>query len=180
VVIAAKVRSRGREALPVIESKLRSLDIYSAWRLLPDWQVGIVHVTSDEQLDKVVAFTVSDGSRPCRGERAIQRSARDAAGSAFRQVTLLGRPDHSSPVAVFDGTILATAALVAPEVMVKLAGSALACFGDLPDEEREILFETFRVWQETDAAVGAARSRSIAGSSNRFAWGVLRVMVVGL
>jgi DNA-binding PucR family transcriptional regulator len=39
--------------------------------------------------------------------------------------------------------------------MLKSAGSVLACFGDLPDEEREILCETFRVWQDTDASVGA-------------------------
>src|SRR5271170_4352691 len=42
VVIAAEVRCRGAElAEPLleIESKLRSLDVYSAWRLLPDWQV---------------------------------------------------------------------------------------------------------------------------------------------
>jgi len=40
--------------------------------------------------------------------------------------------------------------------MVKAAGTILACFDDLPDEEREILVETFRVWQETDASVSHA------------------------
>jgi DNA-binding PucR family transcriptional regulator len=60
---------------------------------------------------------------------------------------------------VFDGTILATAALAAPEVMVKSASAALASFADLPDGEREILFETFRVWQETDASVGVTAER---------------------
>jgi hypothetical protein len=29
-------------------------------------------------------------------------------------------------------------------------------FGDLPDEDREILFETFRVWQDNDASVRGA------------------------
>jgi DNA-binding PucR family transcriptional regulator len=42
---------------------------------------------------------------------------------------------------------------------VKSAGATLACFGDLADEEREILFETFWVWQDTDAAVIAAAER---------------------
>src|SRR6476660_825745 len=41
VVIAAPIRSAGDEPLPEIESKLRSLDIFSAWRRLPDLQVGI-------------------------------------------------------------------------------------------------------------------------------------------
>ena len=77
----------------------------------------------------------------------------------FAKVTLRSRPDHASRVAVFDGTILATAALAAPDVMVKTTGTALDSFGDLPDEEREILFETFRVWEETDTSVGAAAER---------------------
>src|SRR6202040_3899658 len=56
VVVAAHVPTGGDEPLREIESKLRSLDIFSAWRLLPDVQVGIVHVTSDQQLDVVVAL----------------------------------------------------------------------------------------------------------------------------
>ena len=56
VVIAAQAAAVGDEPLPEIESKLRSLDIFSAWRLLPDVQVGIVHVNSDQKLDVIVAL----------------------------------------------------------------------------------------------------------------------------
>jgi DNA-binding PucR family transcriptional regulator len=60
---------------------------------------------------------------------------------------------------VFDGSILATAAVSAPEAMVKTVGAAFDGFGDLPDQDREILFETFRVWQDNDASVrGAAEA----------------------
>jgi hypothetical protein len=156
VVIAAEVRFAGSEPLPVIESKLRSLDVYSAWRLLPDWQVGIVHVASEQQLDKVVAL-VSRTAVDRVGVSARFNDLRETPQALhFAKMTLRGRPDDASPVAVFDGTILATAALAAPEVMVKSAGTALDAFDDLPDDEREILFETFRVWQDTDASVGAA------------------------
>src|SRR5271169_4016318 len=159
VVIAAEVGSGGSEPLPVIESKLRSLDVYSTWRLLPDWQVGIVHVTSEQQLDKVLAL-VSRTAVDRVGVSARFNDLRETPRALhFAKMTLLGRPDPASPVAVFDGTILATAALAAPEVMVKSVGTTLACFGDLQDEEREILFETFQVWQETDASVGAAAER---------------------
>ncbi|MDT5302182.1 MAG: hypothetical protein QOG79_5424, partial [Mycobacterium sp.] len=44
VVMAAEIPAAGSEALPDIESKLRSRDVYSAWQLEPDLQVGIVHV----------------------------------------------------------------------------------------------------------------------------------------
>jgi DNA-binding PucR family transcriptional regulator len=58
---------------------------------------------------------------------------------------------------VFDGSILATAAVSAPEVMVQTVGAVLDGFGDLPDVDREMLFETFRVWLDNDASVcGAA------------------------
>ena len=158
VVIAAEVASADSEPLPLIEPKLRSLDVYSAWRLLPDWQVGIVHLASEQQLDRVVALV----SRTAVGRVGVSAQFNDLREAPqalhFAKVTLRGRPDAST-VAVFDGTILATAALAAPEVMVKSAGITLACFNDLPDEEREILFETFRVWQETEASVGAAAER---------------------
>jgi hypothetical protein len=158
VVIAAEVTPGDSEPLPLIEPKLRSLDVYSAWRLLPDWQVGIVHLASEQQLGRVVALV----SRTAVGRVGVSAQFNDLREAPqalhFAKVTLRGRPDAST-VAVFDGTILATAALAAPEVMVKSAGITLACFSDLPDEEREILFETFRVWQETEASVGAAAER---------------------
>jgi hypothetical protein len=54
VVIAAHIPSAGDEPLPDIESKLRSPDIFSAWRRLPDSQVGIVHVNSDENSTRLL------------------------------------------------------------------------------------------------------------------------------
>src|SRR5580693_1491728 len=159
VVIAAEVRSGGVEPLPAVGSKLRSLDMYSAWRLLPDWQVGIVHVASEQQLDKVVAL-LSRTALDRVGVSARFNDLRETPQALhFAKVTLRGRLDHACRVEVFDGTILATAALAAPDVMIKSTGIALNSFGDLPDEEREILFETFRVWEETDASVGAAAER---------------------
>jgi DNA-binding PucR family transcriptional regulator len=64
---------------------------------------------------------------------------------------LRGRGDRGSQVAVFEGSVLATAAVSAPEMMVKSVGDALDGFRDLPDEEREILIDTFRVWQDNDS-----------------------------
>ena len=74
----------------------------------------------------------------------------------FAKVMLRGRPQHASPVAVFDGSILGIAAVAAPEVMVNSIGDALKGFEDLPDDERETLCETFRVWQDSDASVRRA------------------------
>jgi hypothetical protein len=156
VVVATHVPTVGDEPLPEIESKLRSLDIFSAWRLLPDLQVGIVHVTSDQKLDKVVAL-MSRMTTARVGVSAAFKDLRDTPRALHvARVMLRGPTDSTSSVAVFDGSILATAAVSAPAAMVKTVGAALDGFGDLPDEEREMLFDTFRVWQDSDASVRGA------------------------
>ncbi len=158
-VIAALVQPGRSEPLPIIESKLRSLDMYSAWRLLPDWQVGIVHVGSEQQLDKILAL-LSRTAIERVGVSAPFNDLREAPQALhFAKMTLREQPNAASRVAVFDGTLLATAALAAPEMMRNAAGVVLACFADLADEEREILLETFRVWQETESSLGAAAER---------------------
>jgi DNA-binding PucR family transcriptional regulator len=71
-------------------------------------------------------------------------------------VTLRGQADPRSPVSVFDGSILATAAVSAPEVMVELAKPVMQCFADLSDEERGVLFDTFQAWSDYDGSVRTA------------------------
>ena len=153
VVIAADAAGFGADALPDIEAKLRSLDISSAWRRLPDVQVGIVHANTDRHLAAVLALV----SRVAVGRVGVSArfgDLRDTARALHQaRVTLRGRGDPGSPVSVFDGSILATAAVSAPEVMVDLASPVMQCFADLADEEREILFETFRVWLEHDGSM---------------------------
>jgi len=159
VVIAAEAPVLGSEPLADIESKLRSLDVYSAWRLRPDLQVGIAHVASDQQLESVIAL-VSRMAVDRVGVSARFNDLREAPHALhFAKVTMQGRPNHAAQVTVFDGSILATAAVSAPDVMVKSVSTALDCFSDLADEEREILFETFRMWQDSDASVSAVADR---------------------
>ena len=156
VVIAAEVRAVGTEALPAVESKLRGHDVYSVWRLQPDLQVGIVHVKSERQLDEILGL-ISRLATDRVGVSACFDDLSDTPRALhFAKVMLRGRPHRGSPVAMFDGSILATAALAAPEVMVKSIGDALKGFDDLPDDERETLCETFRVWQDNDASVRRA------------------------
>ena len=40
--------------------------------------------------------------------------------------------------------------------MIQTVGAALDGFGDLPDYDRGLLFETFRVWLDNDASVRAS------------------------
>jgi PucR C-terminal helix-turn-helix domain/GGDEF-like domain len=155
VVVAAEAPVVGKAGLPEIESKLRSLDVYSAWRLLPDLQVGIVHIKSEQHLRQTLTLL----SRTATGRVGVSGHFDDLRDTpqAFHvaKVTLRGHSPNASRVVVFDGSILATAAVSAPEMMVKSARTVLDRFDDLDDDERGLLFETFRVWQHSDASVRA-------------------------
>jgi hypothetical protein len=156
VVVAAEVAAIGTEALPEVESKLRSIDVHSAWRMLPDLQVGIVHVKNDKHLESVVAL-VSRIATTRVGVSARFNDLRDAAQALrYARITLRGRPDEGLRVTQFDGSILATAAVSAPEVMVKLVTPIIKCFAELAHTERDILFDTFRVWLENDGSLRVA------------------------
>lgn len=155
VVLTADVPAVGQVPLPEIEPKLRSLDVYSAWRMLPDLLAGIIHVKSDHQLDKILALLSRMATRRI-GVSGCFDDLRDVP-LAFHvaKVTLRGRVRDGSLVAVFDGSILGTAAVSAPDVMVKSVAAVLDTFDDLGEEERELLFETFRVWQDSEASMRA-------------------------
>ena len=154
VVIAADTGEY--DPLPDIESKLRGLDALSAWHLLPDQHVGIVRVTTDRHLADVLALL----SRMATGRVGVSARFDDLRNTAQAlhqaRICLEGRAEPGSQVSVFDGSILATAAVSAPEVMVELASPIIECFADLSDRERDVLFETFRAWLDHDGSMGNA------------------------
>ena len=116
-----------------------------------------MHIGSDQKLDRVIGL-VSRMTTVRVGVSAAFKDLRETPRALHvARVMVRGPTDSTSSVAVFDGSILATAAVSAPEVMIKTAGAALDGFGDLPDVDRKMLFETFRVWLDNDASVyGAA------------------------
>ena len=161
VVVAAELPAIGKLGLPAIENKLSVRDIRSAWRLLPDLQVGIVHLrghATPAALGKLVevlrqAATARVGISPPFHELA---ETRDALRLARLAVT--AKPSGESLIAVFDDTPLAVAAVSAPEVMAKIRSSVLGPLDELAAEERTILLDTFRAW------VGAGGSANDAAA----------------
>jgi len=116
VVVAAELPAIGKLGLPTIENKLSIRDIRSAWRLLPDLQVGIVHLrgpATAKSLDTVVevlrqAATARVGISPPFHELAETSDA-----LRFARLAVTGKPSPDSLVAVFDDSTLAVAAVSA-------------------------------------------------------------------
>jgi PucR-like helix-turn-helix protein/diguanylate cyclase with GGDEF domain len=148
VVVAAELPAIGKLGLPAIENKLSTRDIRSAWRLLPDLHVGIVHVRIRNTIDTLIsvlrqAATVRVGISPPFHDLAETGDA-----LRFARLALAGRASGDSLVTVFDDTPLAVAAVSAPEVMAKIRSSVLKGLDNLPPAERTILFDTFQAWLE--------------------------------
>jgi PucR C-terminal helix-turn-helix domain/GGDEF-like domain len=156
LVIAAEVGVPGAEPLPNVEAKLRSLDVLSAWRALPDLHVGVLHVRNDKHFDDALALLCRMATARV-GVSARFEDLRDTAQALrYARMMLRGRAEDDLLVSVFDGSILASAAVSAPEVLVKLVTPTIECFAGLGDQERDILFKTFRVWVENDGSMQIA------------------------
>ena len=156
-VIAAECPTLGKQALPGISAKLRCLDIFSAWRLLPDIQVGIAQVPSSSTRDAMLELIERQAIKRVGVSPQFHELTNTAQALRYARVALNARCGKNGGVTVFDNSVLAVAAVSAPEVTEKVATVILCQFDDLPTEEKDVLFDTFRAWladkgSVTDAA----------------------------
>ncbi|WP_238219553.1 PucR family transcriptional regulator [Tsukamurella pulmonis] len=150
LAVAAATVEVGRAPLPGIADRLRAIDAYSAWRLLPDQQIGIIHAPTP-----AVRAAVIDLLRRIAvarvGVSAPFGELRDTPqGLTFARRELVG---PGTGVSVFDGSVLGTAAIAAPETTVELARGVLHGLYELPEDDRDPLFATFRAWVAYDGNV---------------------------
>jgi DNA-binding PucR family transcriptional regulator len=62
-------------------------------------------------------------------------------------------------VTVFDDSVLAVAAVSAPEVTKKVAAVILGQFDDLGSEEKDVLFDTLRAWRANKGSADNAAAQ---------------------
>jgi len=146
VVVAAELPAIGKIGLPAIENKLAARDIRSAWRLLPDLHVGIVHVRIRDTINTLTSVlrqvaTVRVGISPPFDDLAETSDA-----LRFARLAVTGKPSADSLITAFHDTPLAVAAVSAPEIMGKIRSQVLRRLKELPTTERTILLDTFQAW----------------------------------
>jgi hypothetical protein len=152
LVVAAHCLSVGKQALPGIADKLRSVDVYSAWRLLPDQQIGIMQIGSDIARNATLDLL----ERLSQDRVGVSAPFDDLAdtGRALRyaRIALNCRSEHTH-VVVFDGSILGIAAVTLPDVTTALAARVLGGVFRLPEDDRRLLTDTFRSWVDHAGAI---------------------------
>jgi PucR C-terminal helix-turn-helix domain len=145
VMVAARTPALGKHALPGIFDKLRSLDIYSAWRLLPEQQIGIVHLPSDAAHESLIATLGRLSSRGIGLSPQFDDLSDTGTALGYARIAVTGTSD-TERVVVFDDSVLSVAAVSAPDVNLRLANAVLGGLNRSTDSEREVLYQTFRVW----------------------------------
>ncbi|MGI9162830.1 MAG: PucR family transcriptional regulator [Mycobacterium sp.] len=159
VAVAAECASVGRSALMGIEAKLDSLEITSAWRLLPDVQLGLVYVRDDAMLD-LLKGTLASLAINRVGISSRFDDLRDTPrGIRYARTALTIEPPDGTLLTTFEATPLSIAAVSAPDVMKQVSSAVLAGFTDVDEREREVLFNTFRMWADAGGSIGDAAQR---------------------
>ncbi len=145
VVVAARTPELGKHALPGVVDKLRSSDIYSAWRLLPELQIGIVHLASDAARASLIATLERMSSHGIGLSPQFDDLSDIGLALRYARIAVSGTSD-TEPVVEFEDSVLGIAAVTAPDVNLRLADAVLGGLDRLADGERDLLYQTFRVW----------------------------------
>ncbi len=162
VVVAAELPTIGKLGLPTIENKLSIRDIRSAWRLLPDLQVGIVHLRGPvpaDTLGTLVEVLKAAATARVGISSLFHELAETSDALRFARLAVTGKPLSDSLVAVFDDTPLALAAVSAPEAMAKIRSSVLGPLYGLPAEERTVLLDTFQAWLQAGGSANETAAK---------------------
>jgi hypothetical protein len=159
VVVAAEVPGVGRQAIRDVENRLRADGISSAWRLLPDLQVGIVVLRTARQLGQLV--TVLTGRSAHRIGISPQYQALEDTAQALRfaRIAMTAAVPGSAAITLFDRAPLAVAAASTPEVMRHVTGSVLGALAALPEAERAVLLDTLEAWRDCGGSASQAAER---------------------
>jgi hypothetical protein len=159
VVIAAQCPAVGKQALPGIQNMLRSIDIFSAWRLLPDLHTGIAHIPSDVERGALLELLGRVATTAVGVSPEFDNLADTAQALRYARVAANARGRGPGAVTVFDDSVIAVAAVSAPEVATKVADIVLGAFNDMTSEEKTVLIDTFRTWVENDGSIPNAAAQ---------------------
>jgi hypothetical protein len=153
IVLCAELASTGRAVLLDVEQRLSAIGVFSAWRLQPDTQIGILHLGDDQRLDAVVEMLRQYPATRIGISPPISDLAETARGLRYARTAMnASRLDRSS-VTVFDRDALAVTAVGAPDLMDRISDNVLGALNDLPEHDRDVLLDTVEAWLDHGGSI---------------------------
>ncbi|ULR56335.1 helix-turn-helix domain-containing protein [Streptomyces deccanensis] len=167
-VVAAAAGAPGEEPLAGVESGLRQAQLPSAWRLLPDQQIGLIALPTAAAEDTCLG--VLRRTRARVGVSPSFDSLRDTPQALrFARLALAGLRGDGPGVARFDDDPLAMVVAAAPAEAAHLVDVVLRPVVDLPVVERARLLRTLEHWfAAAGSATAAARSLFVHPNTVRY------------
>ncbi|TQJ37383.1 MULTISPECIES: PucR family transcriptional regulator [Streptomyces] len=167
-VVAAAAGAPGQEPLAGIEAELRQAQLASAWRLLPDHQIGVIALPTPTA--ESACLRVLRRARARVGVSPCFPSLRDTPQALhFARLALAGLRGTGPGVARFDDNPLAMVVAAAPAEAAHLVGVVLQPLVDLPVAERARLLETLEHWfAAAGSATEAARGLFVHPNTVRY------------
>ncbi len=141
-VVAAETTALARQPLPDIENRLRARDIGSAWRLLPDLQVGIVSLRSPKTVEPVARMLRSAATARIGGSPAYTGLEKTPQALHLARVALASSLPGGVEVCVFDDAPLPVLVASSPATSYRIAERVLGPLLQIPPGEREMLLDT--------------------------------------
>ncbi|MFC8265971.1 PucR family transcriptional regulator [Streptomyces cinereoruber] len=154
-VAVAEAGAPGEEPLAGVEAALLRADLPSAWRLLPDRQLGLIALPTAAAEDTCLRVLRRSRARvgfsPCFPSlRSVPQNLR------FARLALSGLPGTGPGVARFDDDPLAMVVAAAPAEAARLVEVTLRPVLDLPAAERSRLLRTLEQWFASGGSADAA------------------------
>jgi hypothetical protein len=159
VVVAAELPGLGRQAIPEAENRLQAEGISSAWRLLPDLQVGIVVLARPRHLSRLVAVLTGRSAHRVGISPPYEALQRTGQALRFARIAMTAAAPGRAAVTLFDQAPLAVAAASTPEVMQHVTSAVLGALAGLPGAERSVLLDTLEAWRDSGGSAAKAAER---------------------
>ena len=148
----------GEDPLPGISGALRGCEVVSAWRLASREALGVLSLPSSDPAAAVSCLEEHSlgrvGVGPLFADLDAAPQAYYLAGIAARS---RGRGDSS--VRLFARTPIAMLVAGAPDVAAGVASDVLGPVLTLPEQDRDVLLQTFEVWLDSEGSIPAASKR---------------------
>jgi PucR C-terminal helix-turn-helix domain/GGDEF-like domain len=148
VVVAAEVPAVARHALPRVESRLQVRGFGSAWRLLPEFQVGIVSLRSQRKTPELVEI-LSSGAVARVGVSPVFTGLEHTSEALhLARIALASSPAGGPMVTVFDDAPLPALVVSSPTTSYRVTNKILGPLLDINPDERDMLLDTLAAFFE--------------------------------
>ena len=155
LAIVTEAGDPGVNPMPDIEVQLRAHGHASAWQLLPDALVGIVHLPAgrtDAVKVRLARYREQHhGLSPAFADLALASSA-----VRMARIALASTRATREHIGIFDEQPVIMAAASDPDVMRQIRHTVLRGLDSMPEDDRAVLLDTLETWLDMGGSSDAA------------------------